>query len=50
VIGISEFGGRSPVCGVKTTAIPLLFYRKKVYSFSKAFVCVKVLPEAEVNF
>lgn len=50
VIGISEFGGKSPVCGVKTTAMPLLFCKKNFCSFSNAFVCVKVLPETELNF
>jgi|LauGreDrversion4_2_1035121.scaffolds.fasta_scaffold22679_3 hypothetical protein len=28
VIGISEWGGRSPKCGLNTIAIPLLFYKK----------------------
>ena len=49
VIGTSEWGGKSPIFGVKTIAIPLLLERKNVYSFSSFFVCVKVSPVADEN-
>ena len=50
VTGTSALGISSPFWGANTKAIPLLFERKKAYCFSKAFVCVKVLPVTEENF
>ena len=49
-MGTSAFGRSSPLCGVKTRAIPLLFERKKACYFSKTLVYVKVFPVTEENF
>jgi hypothetical protein len=36
--------------GLKTIAMPLLFDKKKAYSFSSFLVYVKVVPVADENF
>jgi hypothetical protein len=37
-MGTSECGGKSPIYGLKTIAIPLLLERKNPYSFSNFLV------------
>lgn len=49
-MGTSEWGGSSPILGLKTRAIPLLLDKKKAASFSNFLVYVKVLPVADENF
>ena len=46
-MGTSALGRSSPLCGVKTRAIPLLFERKNACYFSKTFVTYNKYREQE---